>query len=50
LETSSPSEGSNDSPTGPEDALLDLFRHKSQIPIDAFLEQMREQRQTMDLK
>jgi hypothetical protein len=28
-----------------DDALLDLFRHKTQIPLDSFLEQMREQRQ-----
>ncbi len=48
LETPSPNEGSTDSPTGPEDALLDLFRHKSEIPVDAFLEQMREQRQTLE--
>jgi hypothetical protein len=25
-----------------------LFRHKSQIPVDAFLEQMREQRHTLE--
>src|SRR5258708_6574118 len=31
-----------------EDALLDLFRHKSQIPLDSFLEQMREQRQVSE--
>ncbi len=31
-----------------EDALVDLFRHKFQIPVDSFLEQMREQRQSVD--
>lgn len=30
------------------DTLLDLFRHKSKVPLDAFLEQMREQRQTLE--
>ncbi len=50
LETTLPGEGAPDSSASTEDALLDLFRHKSRIPIDAFLEQMREQRQTMDLK
>lgn len=30
------------------DALVDLFRHKFQIPVDSFLEQMREQRQSVD--
>ncbi|HSZ63646.1 MAG TPA: PilZ domain-containing protein [Terriglobales bacterium] len=32
-----------------EDALIDLFRHKFQIPVDSFLEQMREQRQSVDV-
>ncbi|MGA7631907.1 MAG: PilZ domain-containing protein [Terriglobales bacterium] len=31
-----------------EDALVDLFRHKFQVPVDNFLEQMREQRQSVD--
>jgi len=31
-----------------EDALVDLFRQKFQIPVDSFLEQMREQRQSVD--
>jgi c-di-GMP-binding flagellar brake protein YcgR len=30
-----------------DDALVDLFRHKFQVPVDAFLEQMREQRQSV---
>ena len=48
LEASSPAESSTDSSIRTEDALLDLFRHKSQIPVDAFLEQMREQRHTLE--
>lgn len=31
--------------SGPEDALIDLFRHKFQVPVETFLQQMREQRQ-----
>jgi CheY-like chemotaxis protein len=31
-----------------EDPLVDLFRHKFEIPVDSFLEQMREQRQSVD--
>ena len=31
-----------------EDALVDLFRHKFQVPVDAFLQQMREQRQSVE--
>ncbi len=30
-----------------EDALVDLFRHKFQVPVDAFLDQMREQRESV---
>jgi c-di-GMP-binding flagellar brake protein YcgR len=48
LEASSPGENSTDSPLRTEDALLDLFRHKSQIPVDAFLKQMREQRHSLE--
>jgi len=48
LEASSPGENSTDSTIGPEDSLLDLFRHKSQIPVDAFLKQMREQRHSLE--
>jgi hypothetical protein len=33
---------------GIEDPLLELFRHKSQMPVESFLEQMREQRQTLE--
>jgi CheY-like chemotaxis protein len=42
LET--PTDGSASSLASTDDALLDLFRQKTQIPLDAFLEQMREQR------
>jgi hypothetical protein len=31
-----------------EDTLVELFRHKEQIPLDVFLTQMREQRQTLE--
>jgi len=48
LEASLPGQSSTDSSIRTEDALLDLFRHKPQIPVDAFLEQMREQRQTLE--
>jgi CheY-like chemotaxis protein len=48
LETVSPDEASAGAPIKTEDALLDLFRQKSQIPLDAFLEQMREQRQILE--
>jgi DNA-binding response OmpR family regulator len=36
--------GSNEGLTA-EDALVDLFRHKYQVPVESFLQQMREQRQ-----
>jgi DNA-binding response OmpR family regulator len=39
----SPNEGS-----GNEDALVDLFRHKFQVPVESFLRQMREQRQSVE--
>ena len=48
LETVSPDEASAGAPIKTEDALLDLFRQKSQIPLDVFLEQMREQRQILE--
>ncbi len=34
--------------SGAEDALVDLFRHKFQVPVETFLEQMREQRQAVE--
>lgn len=46
LEGTSPGESTPASET--EDALLDLFRQKSQISLEAFLQQMREQRQTLE--
>jgi hypothetical protein len=33
---------------GNEDALVDLFRQKFQMPVDTFLQQMREQRQSVE--
>jgi hypothetical protein len=38
--------GSNAS--SPEDALVDLFRHRYQMPVESFLKQMRQQRQTVE--
>jgi DNA-binding response OmpR family regulator len=34
--------------SGTEDPLVDLFRHKFQVPVESFLEQMREQRQSIE--
>ena len=34
--------------SGTEDALVDLFRHKFQAPVETFLEQMQEQRQSIE--
>ena len=34
--------------SGNEDALVDLFRQKFQSPVDTFLQQMREQRQSVE--
>jgi DNA-binding response OmpR family regulator len=59
LETSWPDEGSSTFQasasqsfsteiSGSDDALVDLFRHKFQVPVEAFLEQMREQRQSVE--
>jgi len=33
---------------GMEDPLVELFRYKAQIPVESFLEQLREQRCTLD--
>jgi c-di-GMP-binding flagellar brake protein YcgR len=49
LETSAPGESPIEPQVpGTEDSLLELFRHKSHIPVDAFLEQLREQRHTLE--
>ena len=37
--------GTNDASVA-EDALVDLFRHNYQVPVETFLQQMREQRQS----
>ena len=34
--------------SGNDDALVDLFRHKSQVPVDIFLQQMEQQRQALE--
>jgi len=34
--------------SGTEDTLVDLFRNQFQVPVETFLEQMREQRQSID--
>lgn len=36
------------SPAGVDDALVSLFREQSQLPVDAFLEQMQQQRQPQE--
>ena len=48
LESVAGGEGSAHSHPVTDDALLDLFRQKTPIPLDAFLEQMREQRQILE--
>jgi CheY-like chemotaxis protein len=35
-------------PSGTEDPLVDLFRQNFQVPVETFLQQMREQRQALD--
>jgi DNA-binding response OmpR family regulator len=53
LEMSSPEDrlamavASKSEASGSEDALVDLFRHKFQIPVEAFMEQMRGTRQSV---
>ncbi len=34
--------------SGTEDTLVDLFRNQFHAPVETFLEQMREQRQSME--
>ena len=54
LETSLPDDGvemfqsSVTEVPGNEDALVDLFRHKFQVPVETFLQEMREQRQAVE--
>ncbi len=54
LERSSPgdhlsaAEASRAEASGTEDALVGLFRHKAQVPVEAFMEQMRERRQSVE--
>jgi hypothetical protein len=54
LETSSPDDSVNAIPasaskvSGSGDALLDLFRRKFEVPVETFLQQMRERRQSIE--
>jgi c-di-GMP-binding flagellar brake protein YcgR len=54
LETPSPDGSLAKSPasatgvSGRDDTLVDLFRHKFQVPVETFLQQMREQRQAVE--
>lgn len=49
LEPASTGEGEpHPTAAGTEDALVELFRLKPQAPVEAFLQQMREQRQSVD--
>jgi DNA-binding response OmpR family regulator len=54
LETPSPDGSLTSSPAsstdvcGTDDTLVDLFRHKFQVPVETFLQQMREQRQAVE--
>jgi hypothetical protein len=34
--------------TGNDDALVDLFRQKFEVPVETFLQQLREQRQSVE--
>lgn len=36
--------------SGTEDALVDLFRQQFQVPVETFLQQMREQRQSAQMR
>ncbi|HEV2731557.1 MAG TPA: PilZ domain-containing protein [Terriglobales bacterium] len=45
LETSAATEAT---PQGTSDALVDLFVHKSQVPVELFLQHMEQQRQTLE--
>jgi hypothetical protein len=44
----SASESARNEVSGTEDALVDLFRHQFQVPVETFLQQMREQRQSIE--
>jgi DNA-binding response OmpR family regulator len=45
---SSADEGSGNGVRGADDALVDLFRHQFQAPVETFLQQMREQRHSIE--
>jgi hypothetical protein len=44
----SAAEASRAEALGTEDALVGLFRHHAQAPVEAFMEQMRERRQSVE--
>jgi hypothetical protein len=48
LETSTDGTESAGQTSRTDDALVDLFRQKSQVPIEVFLQQMEEQRQALE--
>ena len=48
LEPPAPDNPAEPQVPGTEDALVELFRYKAQVPVETFLEQMREQRQTLE--
>jgi len=47
-ESSSPEGTPGNDASAHEDALVNLFRQKYQMPVESFLKQMRQQRQTVD--
>ena len=48
LETSPADSKTAEQTSGTDDALVELFRHKSEVPVDIFLQQMEQQRQTLE--
>lgn len=50
IEQGAPDSAPDPQVPGTEDPLVELFRYKAQVPVEAFLEQMREQRQSASLK
>ena len=47
LETAADTDGASQ-PSGTDDALVDLFRQKSQVPVETFLQHMEQQRQALE--
>jgi c-di-GMP-binding flagellar brake protein YcgR len=48
LETSPANAHTPAQASGNDDALVDLFRHKPQVPVEIFLQQMEQQRQALE--